>query len=172
MNSKISTQPLVDFPIPTASIAPELDIQNEQQNAESTAGLVKYLIVGVLFGIVFVKAEIISWFRIQEMFRLDSFHMYGVIGSAIAVGMLSVFLIKKLNIKTLSGEKVVIAPKTFNQGQLYGGLLFGLGWALTGACPGPLYAQIGSGYLVVIITLLSAMLGTWTYGAIREKLPH
>jgi uncharacterized protein len=172
MNSKISAQPLVDFPLPTASHTPEPDIQNEQQNAESTTGLGRYLIVGVLFGIVFVKAEIISWFRIQEMFRLDSFHMYGVIGSAIAVGMLSILLIKKLNIKTLSGAKVVIAPKTFNKGQIYGGLLFGLGWALTGACPGPLYAQIGSGYLAVIITLLSAMLGTWTYGAIREKLPH
>ncbi len=150
----------------------EPDIQNEQRNPERLASLGKYLIVGVLFGIVFVKAEIISWFRIQEMFRLDSFHMYGVIGSAVVVGMLSVLLIKKLNIKTLSGEEVRIAPKSFNQGQIYGGMLFGLGWALTGACPGPLYAQIGSGFLVVIITLLSAILGTWTYGALRNKLPH
>lgn len=131
-----------------------------------------YLLVGTLFGIVFVKAEIISWFRIQEMFRLQSFHMYGVIGSAILVGMLSVWLIKRFNIKTLSGEVVVIAPKTFNRGQIYGGLLFGLGWAITGACPGPLFAQIGSGYLVVIVTLLSAILGTWTYGLLRDRLPH
>ncbi len=144
----------------------------EQRTAESVVGLGKYLVVGVLFGIVFVKAEIISWFRIQEMFRLDSFHMYGVIGSAVAVGMLSVFLIKRLNVKTLAGEKVVIAPKVFQKGQIYGGLLFGLGWALTGACPGPLYAQIGSGFLVVIITLLSAIAGTWTYGYFRDKLPH
>lgn len=144
----------------------------EQRTPESVASLGKYLVVGVLFGIVFVKAEIISWFRIQEMFRLDSFHMYGVIGSAVVVGMLSVFLIKRLNVKTLSGEKVVIAPKVFQQGQIYGGLLFGLGWALTGACPGPLYAQIGSGFLVVIITLLSAIAGTWTYGYFRDKLPH
>lgn len=143
-----------------------------KRKPESVASLGKYLIVGVLFGIVFVKAEIISWFRIQEMFRLDSFHMYGVIGSAVVVGMLSVFLIKKGNIKTLAGEKVVIAPKVFQKGQIYGGLLFGLGWALTGACPGPLYAQIGSGFLVVIITLLSAIAGTWTYGYFRDKLPH
>jgi len=147
-------------------------IQSEQRESESVTSLGKYLIVGVLFGIVFVKAEIISWFRIQEMFRLDSFHMYGVIGSAVVVGMLSIFLIKKGNIKTMSGEKIVIAPKGFHKGQIYGGLLFGLGWALTGACPGPLYAQIGSGFLVVIITLLSAILGTWTYGYFREKLPH
>ncbi|MPR35104.1 YeeE/YedE family protein [Cytophagaceae bacterium SJW1-29] len=106
------------------------------------------------------------------MFRLDSFHMYGVIGSAVVVGMLSVFLIKKLNIKTSAGEQVVIEPKSFHQGQIYGGLLFGLGWALTGACPGPLYAQIGSGFLAVIVTLLSAILGTWTYGIIQRKLPH
>ncbi|GHB68598.1 DUF6691 family protein [Persicitalea jodogahamensis] len=147
-------------------------VQNEQRNPENVANLGRYLIVGVLFGIVFVKAEIISWFRIQEMFRLDSFHMYGVIGSAVMVGMLSIFLIKKWNAKTLSGDKITIAPKTFQKGQIYGGLLFGLGWALTGACPGPLYAQIGSGFLVVIITLLSAMLGTWTYGYFRERLPH
>lgn len=146
--------------------------KSDQRTPESVTSLGKYLIVGVLFGIVFVKAEIISWFRIQEMFRLDSFHMYGVIGSAVVVGMLSIFLIKKLNIKTLTGEKVVIASKVFQKGQIYGGLLFGLGWALTGACPGPLYAQIGSGFLVVIITLLSAIVGTWTYGYSRDELPH
>ncbi len=148
------------------------DQQNEQSNGEGILDLVKYLIVGTLFGIIFVKAEIISWFRIQEMFRLQSFHMYGVIGSAVVVGMLSIFLIKKFNAKTLSGEPIKIAPKIFHKGQIYGGLLFGLGWALTGACPGPLFAQIGSGYLVVIVTLLSAILGTWTYGAVRERLPH
>ena len=148
------------------------DLQNEQSQAEGTLGLAKYLIVGILFGIIFVKAEIISWFRIQEMFRLQSFFMYGVIGSAVVVGMLSVFLIRKFNVKTLSGEEIKIAPKPFQQGQIYGGLLFGLGWALTGACPGPLFAQIGSGYLAVIVTLLSAILGTWTYGAVRKWLPH
>jgi uncharacterized protein len=132
----------------------------------------KYMLVGLVFGIVFVKAEIISWFRIQEMFRLDSFHMYGVIGSAVMVGMLSVFLIKRFTIKTLQGESVLIVPKTFHKGQVYGGLLFGLGWAITGACPGPLFAQIGSGFLVVCVTLFSALAGTWLYGYFRERLPH
>ena len=132
----------------------------------------KYLVVGTAFGIIFVKAEIISWFRIQEMFRLQSFHMFGVIGSAIAVGMLSVFLIRKYNIRTLQGEPVVIHPKQFNKGNIYGALLFGFGWAITGACPGPLFAQIGSGATVIVVTLLSAIAGTWVYGKFREKLPH
>ncbi len=132
----------------------------------------KYLLVGVGFGIIFIKAEIISWFRIQEMFRLQSFHMYGVIGSAVVVGMISVWLIKKFNIKTIYGETIDFHAKTFNKGQIYGGLLFGLGWAVTGACPGPLFAQIGSGTSVIIVTLLSAIAGTWVYGYFRDKLPH
>lgn len=132
----------------------------------------KYLVVGLAFGIIFIKAEIISWFRIQEMFRLQSFHMYGVIGSAIAIGAISVFMIKKFNIKTIHGEEIEFHKKEFNKGQVIGGLLFGLGWALTGACPGPLFAQIGTGATVISITLLSAILGTWVYGYFREKLPH
>ena len=108
----------------------------------------------------------------QEMFRLQSFHMYGVIGSAVIVGIISVQLIKRLSIKTLSGEKIELHQKRFSKGQVYGGLLFGFGWALTGACPGPMYAQIGTGALVVIVALLSAITGTWVYGLIREKLPH
>lgn len=145
---------------------------NASQQNESVFGNLKYLIVGIFFGIIFVKAEIISWFRIQEMFRLESFHMYGVIGSAVAVGLLSVQLIKKFNIKTLQGEKIEIQPKTFNKGQIYGGLLFGFGWAITGACPGPLFAQIGTGATVIIVTLVSAIAGTWVYGLIKDKLPH
>ena len=133
---------------------------------------VKYLLVGALFGIILVKAEVISWFRIQEMFRLQSFHMYGVIGSAVAVGMASVWLIKKFKIKTIYGEPIEIANKKFNKGQIYGGLMFGFGWALTGACPGPLFAQIGTGTTVIIVTLFSAIAGTWVYGFLREKLPH
>ncbi|NLR77273.1 YeeE/YedE family protein [Chitinophaga eiseniae] len=132
----------------------------------------KYLLAGLVFGVIFVKAEVISWFRIQEMFRLQSFHMYGVIGSAVLVGMLSVWLIKKFNIKTIQGETVTFQPKKFNRGQIYGGLIFGLGWAITGACPGPLFAQIGTGATVIVITLLSAIAGTWVYGKFREKLPH
>ncbi|MBK9637047.1 MAG: YeeE/YedE family protein [Bacteroidetes bacterium] len=132
----------------------------------------KYLVVGIIFGIIFVKAEIISWFRIQEMFRLESFHMYGVIGSAVMVGLISVFLIKKFDVKTIYGEKIEFHPKKFNKGNIYGGLIFGIGWAITGACPGPLFAQIGSGATVIIVTLLSAIAGTWVYGYFREKLPH
>lgn len=145
---------------------------NDMKNKEIGLANLKYLAVGILFGIVFVKAEIISWFRIQEMFRLQSFHMFGVIGSAVFVGMVSIGIIKKFNIKTLSGEIVEFHPKSFNRGQIYGGLLFGLGWAITGACPGPLFAQIGSGYIVVLITLLSAIFGTWMYGYLRTRLPH
>lgn len=133
---------------------------------------IKYLLAGIIFGIIFVKAEIISWYRIQEMFRLQSFHMYGVIGSAVIVGMISVFLIKKFNVKTISGETIEFHPRKFNKGIIYGGLLFGLGWAITGACPGPLFAQIGTGATVIVITLLSAIAGTWVYGYCREKLPH
>ena len=133
---------------------------------------VKYLIVGIIFGIVFVKSEVISWFRIQEMFRLQSFHMYGIIGSAVIIGMISILIIKKFNIKTIYGEPIKIRPKTFDKGQIYGGLLFGFGWALTGACPGPLYALIGTGVTVIAVTLLSAIFGTWCYGYFRDKLPH
>jgi uncharacterized protein len=132
----------------------------------------KYLFVGVMFGIVFVKAEIISWFRIQEMFKLQSFHMYGVIGSAVFVGLISVLIIKKFNIKTLNGEEVIFSKKVFNKGQVFGGLLFGLGWGITGACPGPLFAQIGSGVTVILVTLLAAIAGTWVYGKFKDKLPH
>ena len=152
----------------------ELDAMcvNESQLQHKWYHNLKYLIVGILFGIVFVKSEVISWFRIQEMFRLESFHMYGIIGSAVIVGIISVFLIKKLNIKTIYGEPIKIAPKSFNKGQIYGGLIFGFGWAITGACPGPLFAQIGTGATVIIVTLLSAIAGTWVYGYLREKLPH
>ena len=145
---------------------------NESQLEHKWYHNAKYLIVGILFGIIFVKAEVISWFRIQEMFRLQSFHMYGIIGSAILVGILSIVLIKTFDIKTIYGEKIEFRPKKFNKGQIYGGLLFGFGWAITGACPGPLFAQIGTGATVVLVTLLSAILGTWVYGYFREKLPH
>lgn len=131
-----------------------------------------YLLVGIAFGIVFVKAEIVSWYRIQEMFRLQSFHMYGVIGTAIVVGLISVQIIKKIKPTALNGASINILPKTFNKGQIFGGLMFGLGWGITGACPGPLYAQIGAGFMVVGVTLVSAVFGTWCYGALKNKLPH
>ena len=132
----------------------------------------KFSLAGILFGIILIKAEVISWFRIQEMFRLQSFHMYGVIGSAIIVGIISVLIIKKFKIKSIDGEEILFETKEFNKGQIYGGLLFGFGWALTGACPGPLFAQIGTGATVIIVTLFSAIIGTWVYGYLREKLPH
>ena len=145
---------------------------NESQLTHKWYHNIKYLVVGVAFGIILVKAEIISWFRIQEMFRLQSFHMYGVIGSAVVTGIISVWLIKKFSIKTIYGESIENHPRAFNKGQVYGGLLFGLGWAITGACPGPLFAQIGSGATVIAVTLLSAIAGTWVYGYFRESLPH
>ncbi|MBI5915146.1 MAG: YeeE/YedE family protein [Bacteroidetes bacterium] len=132
----------------------------------------KYLVAGALFGIVLVKSEVISWFRIQEMFRLQSFHMYGVIGMAVVVGIISIFLIKKLKVKTLAGEEINFQDKKFTKGQVYGGLIFGIGWAITGACPGPLFAQLGSGMTVIAVTILSAIAGTWVYGKFRERLPN
>lgn len=132
----------------------------------------KYVAAGLMFGIVLVKAEVISWFRIQEMFRLQSFHMYGVIGTAVVTGIISVWLIKKFSVKTIHGETIYFHPKEFNKGQIFGGIIFGSGWAMTGACPGPLFAQIGTGVLVVAVVLLSAVAGTWVYGYLRERLPH
>jgi uncharacterized membrane protein YedE/YeeE len=145
---------------------------NHSELDKPLSGLLKYAVAGILFGIILVKSEVISWFRIQEMFRLQSFHMYGVIGSAVVVGIISVFLIKKFKLKSVEGEAIKLEPKKFNKGQIYGGLTFGLGWAITGACPGPLFAQIGTGALVIVVTLLSAIAGTWVYGKLKAKLPH
>lgn len=149
-----------------------LHTKEVKQDSFRPASYIKYALVGIVFGIVFVKAEIISWFRIQEMFRLQSFHMYGVIGTAVVVGAISVWLIKRFNVKTMGGEPITFQPKTFNKGQIIGGLIFGLGWAMTGACPGPLFAQIGTGALVISVVLVSAIAGTWVYGYFRERLPH
>jgi uncharacterized membrane protein YedE/YeeE len=145
---------------------------NQSELSSPLSSNIKYLLAGILFGIILIKAEVIAWFRIQEMFRLQSFHMYGVIGSAVVVGATSVFLIKRLRLKTIDGESIKLEEKRFSKGQIFGGLLFGFGWAMTGACPGPLFAQIGSGAMVVTITLLSAIVGTWVYGLVKEKLPH
>ena len=149
-----------------------IDPSSQSSRIVSPQSNIPYLLAGVFFGIVLVKAEVISWFRIQEMFRLQSFHMYGIIGSAVLVGMVSVYLIKKFGVKTIRNEKITITPKPFSKGQIYGGLLFGFGWAITGACPGPIFAQIGTGATVIIVTLLSAIAGTWTYGLIKHRLPH
>lgn len=156
-----------------------IESRRRQEMVENESSLVhpwyfnfKYLLAGIAFGFILVKSEVISWFRIQEMFRLQSFHMYGVLGSAVVTGILSVLLIKRFKIKTIHGEKIEIPKIRFDKGKIYGGLLFGFGWALTGACPGPLYAQLGYGISVVSITILSAVAGTWVYGYFREHLPH
>ncbi len=133
----------------------------------------KYLLVGIVFGITLTKAEIISWYRIYEMFRFQSFHMYGVIGSAVLLGIVFVQVIKRRKVKAIDGEPIHIAPK--ERGflrYLVGGTIFGLGWALTGACPGPLFILVGNGISVIAIVILSAMLGTYVYGRLKDKLPH
>jgi uncharacterized membrane protein YedE/YeeE len=132
----------------------------------------RYLLLGTGFGFVLTKAEAISWFRIQEMFRFQSFHMYGMIMSAILVGIVSIQLIKRFKVRTLSGDPISIEPKVFQWGQVIGGVIFGLGWALVGACPGPLYALAGSGVWVIAVSLAAAVAGTWVYGWLRDKLPH
>ena len=133
----------------------------------------KFLVLGMLFGIILIKAEVVSWFRIQEMFLFDSIHMYGVIGSAIAVGALSIQIIKRFNIKSFEGDPIIIKPKKILKiGNITGGIIFGFGWALTGACPGPLFALTGAGYTIMIMAILGATLGTMTYGLLKKHFPH
>lgn len=132
-----------------------------------------YLIVGVFFGIVMYKSEAASWFRIYEMFEFGSFHMYGIIGSALAIGVVGVQLIKRKQIKALNGTDMHLQPKAKSFWRyILGGILFGLGWALAGACPGPMYVLIGAGYLPILLVVGSAILGTFVYGLLKSKLPH
>ena len=138
-------------------------------------GLLVYVLLGVFFGIVLVKSEVVSWFRIQEMFRFQAFHMYGVIGSAVLVAAGSLALIRKLGLRAAGGEPIIVPPKTWgNHGTRYwvGGTLFGLGWALTGACPGPLVALLGAGVWAILFAIVTAVAGAWVYGALRPHLPH
>jgi uncharacterized protein len=135
-------------------------------------GNLKYLFFGLAFGLVLTKAEVISWFRIQEMFRFQSFHMYGVIGSAVLTGIASLQILRRLKPKSADGQQLVFPKKPWHQGVWIGGITFGLGWALTGACPGPMFALIGSGYSIYIVPLAAAVAGAWSYGLLREKLPH
>jgi uncharacterized protein len=133
----------------------------------------KYLAVGVYFGVVLVKAEVVSWYRIQEMFHFQSVHMYGIIGLAVVVGALSVAVLKTARAKSVDGVEIAPTGKPFNKiGNPAGGLIFGFGWALTGACPGPLYAILGAGYWPILLAILSAILGVLTYGYLRPRLPH
>ncbi len=134
---------------------------------------IKFLIVGIIFGIVLLKSEAVSWYRIYEMFRFESFHMYGIIGSAIITGILLLSIAKKIGLKNMEGKAISVPPK--NKGKvnyITGGIIFGLGWALAGACPGPMYILIGAGAITMIIVLLSATLGTFIYGLLKDKLPH
>ena len=131
------------------------------------------LLIGIFLGIIFMKAEVLSWFRIQEMFAFQSFHMYGIIGSAIAVGALSVWIIRKLEAKSIEGNVIELNDKAPNYKSAYiGGTIFGLGWAMTGACPGPMYALVGSGTTVFLISIVMGILGVLAYAALRSKLPH
>ena len=134
---------------------------------------IKFLLLGVFFGIVMAKARVISWFRIYEMFRFEAFHMYGIIGSAVVLGVIIVQFIKRSNLKSIDGTIITIEPKPKTyKASIFGGILFGLGWALVGACPGPIYVLIGAGFYGFIIVLLSALFGTFCYGLVKEKLPH
>ena len=133
----------------------------------------KFLIVGILFGITLAKAEIISWYRIYEMFRFDSFHMYGVIGSAVVLGALGVMFMKKMEVKDYKGNEIEFKPKNRSITRyLVGGTLFGMGWALVGACPGPMFILLGYGYWPILIVIAGALIGTLVYGILRSKLPH
>lgn len=136
--------------------------------------LAVYLAFGILFGVVLTKAEVISWFRIQEMFRFQSFHMYGVIGSAVVVAAIGLQVIKRLGLRALDGQPIVVPPKVMGKGTRYwaGGAMFGLGWGLVGACPAPLLALLGQGVFVILVPLAGAIAGTWLYGALRPRLPH
>lgn len=134
---------------------------------------IKYILAGILFGIVMIKSEAVSWFRIYEMFRFQSFHMYGIIGTAVVFGIISVFLIKKMQLKDASDLPIVFKDKDRAYTRyLIGGTIFGLGWALTGACPGPMFVNLGYGYLTMAIVIIGALLGTFLYGLIKDKLPH
>ncbi|MFN2261275.1 MAG: DUF6691 family protein [Psychroflexus sp.] len=132
-----------------------------------------YLIIGTFFGIIMYKSEAASWFRIYEMFEFGSFHMYGIIGSALAIGIIGIQIIKRKKMKALSGSDMELKPKAMSIPRyLFGGILFGLGWALAGACPGPMYVLAGAGYGSILVVIFGALLGTFVYGLLKNKLPH
>ncbi len=133
----------------------------------------KYILLGIVFGITFTKAEIVSWYRIYEMFRFESFHMYGVIGSAVVLGIIVVQVIKRRKMKDIAGNEIVFSPKAWSVPRyLIGGTIFGLGWAMTGACPGPMFVLLGNGVLVIAVVIGFSILGTYVYGLLKDKLPH
>lgn len=133
----------------------------------------KFLLIGIIFGIVMFKSEAASWFRIYEMFQFQSFHMYGIIGSALLLGVLGIYFIKKYKLKSIDGEPIKFTPKEKGFSRyIFGGIIFGLGWALAGSCPGPIYTLIGAGYISILVVLVGALTGTFIYGLIKNRLPH
>lgn len=134
---------------------------------------IKFLLVGILFGIVMTKSEAISWFRIQEMFRFESFHMYGIIGTAVILGAIMIALVKRTKAKTTTGKEITFRDKQWSVPRyLFGGIIFGLGWAMTGACPGPMFTLLGHGVWSILVVIASSIVGTYLYGALRTRLPH
>lgn len=134
---------------------------------------ITYLVIGIVFGITMFKSEAASWFRIYEMFKFESFHMYGIISSALVIGIVIVQLIKRLDIKSFYGEKIIFNPKAKSFSRyMFGGIIFGLGWALAGACPGPMFTLVGAGYIPILVVILTSIIGTFLYGLLKDKLPH
>ncbi len=133
----------------------------------------KFLVMGIIFGFALTKGEVVSWYRIHEMFRFESFHMYGIIGSAVILGIMVIYLIKTSGLKSIEGEAITINPKVMTLPRyVLGGTIFGFGWAMTGGCPGPMFILVGNGFLVFLVVIASAMIGTFTYGLLRDVLPH
>ena len=132
----------------------------------------KFILTGIFFGIVLSKAEVISWYRIYEMFKFQSFHMYGVIGSAVVTGMILFYFFRKGKIKTMDGEQIQIEPKKKGIRNIIGGILFGLGWALAGACPGPMFILLGKGAMSIVIVIIGSLFGAFLYHAVKSKIPH
>jgi len=169
---------ILDFECQDIEQVPPAQRAEALQAGNRPLALLGYLLVGVGLGVVFVQSEVASWFRIQEMFRFQSFHMYGIIGTAVAVAAIGVQVIQRLGLRTIHGEQIRIVPRDEDgagiRGPRYwiGGTLFGMGWALLGACPGPIFTLIGSGVTVMVAALASAMAGTWAYGALQRHLPH
>lgn len=160
-------------PIPDTDFEVNTDAcSNPSEKFTSFTQLLLFFAVGIFFGAVLTKAEVTSWIRIQEMFQFKSFHLYGVIGSAIVTAFIGINILRLSGTKSIMGEPMKIRKVDFHKGQIIGGLCFGIGWALTGACPGPIFAIIGSGHSVFIVILISALAETWSYGWLRNRLPH
>jgi uncharacterized membrane protein YedE/YeeE len=165
-------------PLPGATASKTTPSSGEASEGSPALAFLGYFAIGTFLGILFVMSEVASWYRIQEMFRFQSFHMYGIIGTAVLVAAISLQLIRKFQVRTLSGEQITLSPKGWGDSRIpgarywIGGSLFGLGWALIGACPGPMFALLGGGVSIMVVGLLSAMAGTWAYAAIRTHLPH